>query len=407
MTVPPELATADLMRLWNILPEARVVGGAVRDHLAGRPLADIDLATPRRPDEVTRVLSAAAIRVIPTGIEHGTVTALVDGHPFEVTTLRRDVETDGRHAVVAFTDDWRDDAARRDFTFNAMSMDRAGTIHDYFGGRADLAAGVVRFVRDAPTRIAEDFLRVPRFFRFFARYGVREPDPTLRAALAASADRLGDLSAERVWSELRRLLSAPADSPAPGPPPAAGGANAGQEGGPRRPSLARAVDLMAELGVLRAIVGVPAVTARFRRLMASGAPADPLLRLAALTDEPSERLGQRFRLSGRERLILDALRADLPAAPDPAARIRLWLHRHPDENLFLLWTWLHDEPEPRRLMLAAPIVPPVFPVQGRDLIPLGWQPGPDLGRALARLRDCWLAGGCVATRDELVRLLAG
>ena len=167
---PAFLAEPALVAVMAALPEARVVGGAVRDALAGREVGEIDLATPRTPDQVTEALQASGLRAVPTGLSHGTVTAVVDGHGFEVTTLRRDVESDGRHAVVAFTDDWRADAARRDFTINAMSLTRSGDIFDYFGGIGDLRAGILRFVGDPSTRIAEDYLRILRYFRFLARY---------------------------------------------------------------------------------------------------------------------------------------------------------------------------------------------------------------------------------------------
>ncbi len=181
MTQP--LADSGVQRLFAILPTARLVGGCVRDTLAGRPVADIDLATPLPPEDAAQTLTAAGIRVIPTGLAHGTVTALIDGRPYEITTLRRDLVTDGRHAEVAWTGDWREDAARRDFTMNAMSLAPDGTLHDYFGGAADLAAGRVRFVGDAATRVAEDYLRILRFFRFQARYGTGDPDPAAMAAV--------------------------------------------------------------------------------------------------------------------------------------------------------------------------------------------------------------------------------
>ncbi len=163
-------AAPALARLFAALPQARLVGGCVRDALAGYPVADFDLATPDPPDAVMAALKTAGLRAIPTGLDHGTVTAVVDGRGFEVTTLRRDVATDGRHAQVAWTADWQEDAARRDFTINAMSMAANGTLYDYFGGQADLAAGRVRFVGDAAARVAEDYLRILRFFRFQARY---------------------------------------------------------------------------------------------------------------------------------------------------------------------------------------------------------------------------------------------
>ena len=166
---PAFLAEPMLAAVLAALPEARVVGGAVRDALAGRTVAEVDLATPRTPEQVQKSLQAAGIRIVPTGLDHGTVTAVANGRSFEVTTLRRDVETDGRHAVVVFTDDWRADAARRDFTINAMSLDRTGDLYDYFGGLGDLRAGILRFVGDPATRIAEDYLRILRYFRFYTR----------------------------------------------------------------------------------------------------------------------------------------------------------------------------------------------------------------------------------------------
>ena len=193
---PAFLAEPALAAVMAALPEARVVGGAVRDALAGRAVAEVDLATPRTPEQVTEALQAAGMRAVPTGLDHGTVTALSGGRGFEVTTLRRDVETDGRHAVVAFTDDWRADAARRDFTINAMSLTRAGEVFDYFGGIGDLRAGFLRFVGDPATRIAEDYLRILRYFRFFARYAQRTRrsrraggDPRRRAGPCRSVGR--------------------------------------------------------------------------------------------------------------------------------------------------------------------------------------------------------------------------
>ena len=197
MTLPAFLSDPAVGAIFDALPHARIVGGAVRDALIGRAVADIDLATPDTPDAVAAALARSGIRCVPTGLDHGTQTAVVNGRGYEITTLRRDVETDGRHAVVAFTDDWREDAARRDFTINAMSMTRDGAVFDYFGGQADLRAGIVRFVGDAATRIAEDYLRILRFFRFFARYG-GTPDPAAVAAIRDALPGLAGLSVERV-----------------------------------------------------------------------------------------------------------------------------------------------------------------------------------------------------------------
>ena len=214
VTPPAFLMDREVARVLDALPCARVVGGAVRDTLAGLPVADIDVASPLQPEEVLRRLEKAGVRCVPTGLSHGTVTAVTTRGPIEITTLRHDVETDGRHAVVAFTADWQADAARRDFTINAMSMRSDGAVFDYFGGIADLRAHRVRFVGDPAARITEDYLRVLRFFRFYARYGGEAPDQPTADALRAGVAGFDRLSAERVWSELKRILTAPDPSAA-------------------------------------------------------------------------------------------------------------------------------------------------------------------------------------------------
>jgi poly(A) polymerase/tRNA nucleotidyltransferase (CCA-adding enzyme) len=376
-----------LSAVLDALPDARVVGGAVRDALAGRVIADVDLATPWPPETVIRALEGAGLRAIPTGLDHGTVTALSGGRGFEITTLRHDVETDGRHAVVAFTDDWQADAARRDFTINAMSMARDGTVFDYFDGRADLAAGHVRFVGDPATRIAEDALRILRFFRFHARYGRGEPDPAAFTAIRAGVPLLAILSAERVWSELSRILAAP---------------------DPRA-----AVALMAQAGVLAAILPEGADPDRLARLTEAGAPADPLLRLAALAPGDPAALAVRLRLSGAERDRLTALRAAPPPAPGADdADLRRALADAPAATL-IGRAWLAGDTSPDwqhlRARLAA-LEPPVFPLEGRDVLALGLPEGPRVGELLRAVRQWWLDGGCVsdaeACRGELARRAA-
>ncbi len=378
MSLPPELSEPRLLRLWEVLPEARVVGGAVRDFFAGLPIADIDLATPRTPGEVGRALEAAGVRMIPTGLAHGTITALVEDRPFEVTTLRRDIETDGRHAVVAFTDDWQADAARRDFTFNAMSIDRDGALFDFFDGRSDLGAGRVRFVGDAATRIGEDFLRVLRFFRFFARYGREKPEPATAEALRAASTALWRLSAERLWSELRKTLSVL--------------------------EPIGAIRLMRDLGVLEAVVPGLRSLHRFERLVAADAPADPLLRLAALSSADPGALAERYRMSSADADRLHALRGDAPAEQAGDLALRQALIDVGKSHL-IGRTWLDGRGDTlRRRIEAMPDL--VFPVQGRDLLELGMSPGPAMGRRLAQLRACWRDGGGVATREELLGQLA-
>ncbi len=364
-------------KVWAALPEARMVGGAVRDMLAGGAVADVDFASPLMPRVVVARAKALGLKAVPTGFEHGTVTIVVGGRGFEVTSLRRDVETDGRHAVVAFTDDWREDAARRDFTINAMSCTRDGEIFDYFGGRADLAAGIVRFVGAAAERIAEDYLRILRFFRFFARYGQGGPDAEAVAAIKAGREGLRQLSVERVWSEVKKILAAPAP-------------------------LA-AVELMRETGVLEIILP-GAQPERLAALLRRGAPVDPLLRVAALTDED---LAVRLKLSGAEAQRLVGLRQKFVLRPgDDDAALRRALADEPHEVLIgQSWLWDGDGAGLRTRLMS--IERPVFPLQGRDLAALGVEPGPRMGVVLAEVRRWWLEGGCVAGKAECLEQVRG
>ncbi len=360
-----------LGRVWDTLPDARIVGGAVRDALAGRDVADYDLATPLPPDAVMAALKNAGIKVVPTGLAHGTVTAVVDGRPFEITTLRRDVETDGRHAVVAFTADWRQDASRRDFTINAMSMTRDGTVFDYFGGRADLDSGRIRFVGDPATRIAEDYLRVLRFFRFQARYGRVAPDDATLRALHAGIPGLGRLSMERVWHELRRILAAP--------------------------DPAEAIGLMRTLGIWRAVVPEASADADLTAL-----PADPVLRLAALLSGNPLELATRLKLSNEDRDRLVRLTATPPVHGSDADLRRLLADHLPRDLIDR--TWL-DGDEPARQRLST-MKRPVFPLEGRDVVALGVPPGPSVGALLRDVRQWWMDGGCLAKRMACMTELA-
>lgn len=385
LRIPPPafLAEPALAVVIAALPEARVIGGAVRDTLAGRAVTEIDLATPRTPEQVTEALQAAAIRAVPTGIEHGTVTAVVDGRGFEVTTLRRDVETDGRHAVVAFTGDWRADAARRDFTINAMSLTRTGEVFDYFGGVSDLHAGVVRFVGDPAIRIAEDYLRILRFFRFFARYSRGAADTAALVAIRGGVPGLARLSVERVWSELARILSAP---------------------DPRA-----AVGLMEEAGVLGAVLPEGADPARLAWLIEAGAPDDPLLRLAALLTGDAVALSARLRLSAAERDRLVALRAGPVPRPgqDDAALRRLLADETRELLIDRAWLAGGDAPDWIALRARLAALPrPVFPLEGRDVLALGEPEGPRVGVLLRAVRQWWLDGGCVAGEEACRRELA-
>jgi poly(A) polymerase/tRNA nucleotidyltransferase (CCA-adding enzyme) len=357
------------------LPSARLVGGCVRDGLLERAVHDIDLATPLPPETVAQQLEAAGLRVIPTGLSHGTVTAFINGVGYEITTLRRDVETDGRHAVVAFTDDWRDDAARRDFTINAMSLTARAELFDYFSGREDLHAGCVRFVGDPATRIAEDRLRVLRFFRFHARYARVPPSAETLHAIAAAAPALPALSAERIWSELQRILIVA--------------------------SPCEAVDLMHGLGVLTSVLPEGASPARLRRLVEAGAPADPILRLAALLNGDAERAAERLRLSNEQTSTLLALRE--AAVPEEDAAVAPWLADVP-KPILLGRLWLAGaSPALRARVEAYPV--PRFPLEGRDVVALGVAPGPAVGAALRAVRAWWLESGAVADHAACLQRL--
>lgn len=367
------LTDRDVARVLEALPGARVVGGAVRDTLAGLAVADIDVGSPSSPEEVMRRLEAAGVKCVPTGLAHGTVTAVTMRGPIEITTLRQDVETDGRHAVVAFTADWRADAARRDFTINAMSMQADGAVFDYFGGIADLRAHRVRFVGDPVARIAEDYLRVLRFFRFYARYGGEAPDRATADALRAGVVGFSRLSAERVWSELRRILAAPDPS--------------------------AAIRLMAVLGVLQATIPEGADADVLERLARAGAPADPLLRGAALVTGDVESFADRLRLSGQEREALLMLRAGpVPHPQDDDAALRRLLADEPAEWLIgRAWIAGGDLPGWAALRRRLAAVPrPLFPLFGRDVVALGVPEGPRVGVILREVRDWWKMGGCVA-----------
>ncbi len=374
---PSYLADPALTAVLAALPRARIVGGAVRDALLNRPVADIDLATPDPPEAVARALAAAGLRSVPTGLRHGTVTAISAHRGFEITTLRRDVETDGRHAIVAFTDDWEADAARRDFTINALSMRADGAVYDYFSGIADLRAGRLRFVGDPATRIAEDYLRILRYFRFFARFGPGDsdptPDPAATTAIATHLDGLAQLSPERVWSELKRLLAAP--DPAP------------------------AITLMHHLGVLARVLPEGAAPDQLAALLAQPAPADPILRLAALLAGDPAALAARLRLSSADRDRLLALRPpSLPADADTPAQRRALADTPPD--LLAGRAWLAGHAALAATLAASHA--PEFPLRGRDLRAAGLPDGPELGQLLRDLRRLWLDGGCTADAAALL-----
>lgn len=359
--------------------EGRAVGGVVRNSLLGLPVTDVDIATPAAPEAVLAAARAAGLRAVPTGIEHGTVTVVSGGEGFEVTTLRRDVETDGRRAVVAFTEDWAEDARRRDFTLNALYCDAEGVVHDPLGGIADLMARRVRFIGEPDQRIREDYLRILRFFRVHAMYGEGDLDRDGLLACERQRDGLARLSAERVQGEVLRLLAAA--------------------------GVLAAIDAMQAHGLLAILLGVAPRPGVLRRLIATAdvmaMEADPVLRLSALAaavDEDKARLAARLKLSNADRqalLTIDAHGAAEIATVDAAAARR---------RLYRVGAMAFE----RQVLAAASVLPgatmalrallalahnwpiPRFPVSGRDLMALGITPGPDMGRILGALEAWWI-----------------
>jgi len=388
--------------------EVRLVGGSVRDAvLAGVGHAalqegDLDLATTATPDVVSARARAAGLKVVPTGIAHGTVTVVVDRRPFEVTTLRRDVATDGRHAEVAFGRDWTEDARRRDFTMNAMSLSPDGVLHDPVGGHADCLARRVRFIGVADERIREDYLRILRFFRFHARFGSGEPDAEGLHAVTRNLDGLPRLSAERIAQEMRKLVVAP--------------------------GAAETLASMAECGVLdRVLAGVPRLGrfARFAAICRAGGadvePSPALVALAVFVAEDAGRLAARLKLSGAERERMVAAeaavrplsRAGATASGDvtaDAAAARVLLYRLGAaawrDGTRLAWAdagaAADDAVWHARLTLPDRWPPPRLPVAGRDLLNAGVAPGPEVGRRLAALEARWIASDFALTRAELL-----
>jgi poly(A) polymerase len=376
--------------------EARFVGGSVRDALLGRPIGDVDMATPALPDRVIELLHKHGIKVLPTGIAHGTVTAIAGSPPrhFEITTLRRDVETYGRRARVAFDADWQADAARRDFTINAISLDPDGTVHDPVGGLADLRAHRVRFVGDPATRIAEDVLRILRYYRFEARFGSGLGDPRARAACRAMANLLLNLSGERVAQELVRVLET-ADP-------------------------ARALQMMEEDGVFTVILPEARRLDRLRNLTEIEPEPDPLRRLAALIDADyagAVALAERLHFANAARDRLGGLAP--PWGVDPSAGIsgqrralyRLGGERYRDIALLLAAEGAMSRQRLGELLtFASRWTRPAFPLSGRDVTALGVLPGPRVGYLLDAVSAWWEAGDFGADREaclaQLRKLLA-
>jgi poly(A) polymerase len=362
--------------------EARVVGGAVRNALLGLPVADIDIATTALPPEVIRRASEAGIKCVPTGIDHGTVTLVLDKHPFEITTLREDTETFGRKAKVAFGRDWMRDAERRDFTINGLSVDAQGVVHDYVGGLPDIAARRVRFIGNAADRIAEDYLRILRFFRIHAAYGAGEPDRAGYLACIGGRAGMANLSAERVRMELLKLMVAP--------------------------GAAASIQAMAECGLLQQIFGGVAYTGPLAAMIEVERmlelPADAMRRLGALAvavTEDAERLASRLRLSNVEAKALESIGDRwwrLAAMDETAARQSLYRLGAPAYRDRLMMAWARaggrdDEAWRQAASLPQRWSAPKFPLRASDFIARGIAEGPALGHVLAIAEEAWLAAG--------------
>jgi poly(A) polymerase len=376
---------------------ARFVGGAVRNAVLGVAIDDVDIATTLSPQAVIAALKTAGLRAIPTGVDHGTVTAISQSRPFEVTTLRKDVETDGRRAVVAFTQDWEEDARRRDFTLNALYADRAGVIFDPVGtGLADARAGRIVFVGDAETRIAEDYLRILRFFRFFAWYGRGEADVAALEACAKMAPGMARLAAERISKELLKLLAAP---------------------NPRA-----ALMMMASTGVLAQTAPSASNVMRLAKLVRvegeAGAAPDALLRLGALLpDDEVEavRTAQRLRLSNAQRgRLAAALTTEPPirrTTTSPEARRAIYEIGTQAFQDRVLLAWASDGPGETAPWLALRELartwaPPAFPLTGDDALASGAAPGPAVGEALRLVERWWVDGDFTADRTAALRTLS-
>ena len=370
----------------------RAVGGAVRDTLLSRPVHEVDFATTAPPETVMELARDAGLKVIPTGLDHGTVTLIAGGRSFEVTTLRKDVESCGRRARVAFTDDWLADASRRDFTINALYTDADGTLQDPLGVIGDIEARHIRFIGDPRARIREDYLRILRFFRFHAELGEDEYDASALHACVEQRGGLDSLSAERVHCELMRLLSAT--------------------------NAARALRKMFEYGLLVQLLAGVVFPGRLENLIAIeaqlGRAPDAVLRLAALAvtgAEDVERLARRLRLpnAGKKRLVQASAYHGIGANMDDASlRARLYTMGRPGcrDTALMAWAASRDAAENsdwHDLMTRIRDMPvPEFPLQGADIVAMGVPRGPAVGRILGEIVSRWKTGDFAATRAELL-----
>jgi len=390
------MTAPETRRLLTALGSGRFVGGAVRNALLGIAVSDIDIAVPMPPDQTVKCLEQADIKFIPTGWEHGTVTAIINGRPFEVTSLRRDLATDGRHAIVTFTDSWEEDSNRRDFTMNALYAAPDGVIFDYHGGVEDLIAGKVRFVGDAATRIREDYLRILRLFRFHAWYGKGEMDVEALHAAAAEKAGLEQLSGERIAKELLRLLECP--NPVP------------------------ALRMMAASGILPALLPYALRLPRLEHLVGIETEnqfrPDALLRLAALLPDDAQaarKVAERLKLSNAERARLEALAVPGDKIPShlSAAEVRRLLYRvgapRFHDLVLLSWAgaWRGGTVIHWRMLLsiADGWERPRFPLTGHEAMAAGVAEGPEVGRVLGLVEAWWLEQDFAPDHAQLIEKL--
>lgn len=402
----PWLKDASLQKLLTVLvsggEEARIVGGAVRNTLLGQGVADIDIATTCLPEETLRRAMEAGFKAIPTGIDHGTITVVTEGRPFEVTTLRADLSTDGRHAEVAFGRDWQVDAERRDFSINALYAEADGTVIDLVCGIADIESQTLRFIGDPEQRIREDFLRILRFFRFFAWYGRGRPDGEGLKACARLKDGLTQLSAERVWSELKKLLSAPDPS--------------------------RALLWMRQAGVLTTVLpesekwGIDSIHGLVKTEQDLHWTIDPLLRLASIIPPDAVRIGElaaRLKLSNSERERFEGwANSALPSAEISETGFAKKLYRSDEQGvsdrlrLALVSARANAITDNAAMMRAGHLSRlldylgtyerPKFPLSGVDILDAGFEKGPEIGKIQRALEDEWISSGFTLGREALL-----
>jgi len=385
---PPWLSYPESLTLFSELElaggQARFVGGCVRDALLGQVSDDLDVCTDLPPETVLEVLSNAGLKVIPTGLKHGTVTALIGEHKYEITTLRVDVQSFGRHADVAFTKSWLEDAARRDFTVNALYMEISGTLHDYYGGMSDLEKGIIQFIGDADTRIEEDYLRVLRFFRFYGRYGQGAPDVRSFKACADAYDKLGDLSAERISRELLQVLGAS--------------------------DPIKALSQMQRAGILRAVINDEVSLNSLEGMLKLPIASDPINRLSAFLGgraELAKKSSKKFRLSAKadKRLALmcrEYIPPDLNILGQKSRLYKLGAQAFKDQ---VLLSWSMHPAESRfsdYLELIEEWTIPHCPVSGKDLLKIGITAGPDLGVILKQIEEVWIKSDFTLSQSDLL-----